>query len=69
MENGHAAVRQLRYLPAVGSAHGVEVLDFAALRRMGGAPHEDAVGILNLSKTYESVPPAAKKLHLGEKVN
>ncbi|WP_256642028.1 helix-turn-helix domain-containing protein [Streptomyces murinus] len=34
MENGHAAVRQLRYLPAVGSAHGVEVLDFAALRRM-----------------------------------
>ncbi|MFF2200023.1 AraC family transcriptional regulator [Streptomyces sp. NPDC058145] len=34
MENGHDAVRQLRYLPAVGSPHGVEVLDFAALRAM-----------------------------------
>ncbi|CAL9395516.1 HTH-type transcriptional activator RhaS [Streptomyces sp. enrichment culture] len=34
MENGHGAVRQLRYLPAVGSAYGVEVLDFAALRAM-----------------------------------
>ncbi|MFH8406995.1 helix-turn-helix domain-containing protein [Streptomyces sp. NPDC018019] len=34
MENGHGAVRQLRYLPAVGSAYGVEVLDFAALRSM-----------------------------------
>lgn len=34
VENGHSAVRQLRYLPAVGSAYGVEVLDFAALRSM-----------------------------------
>ncbi|TWV32561.1 helix-turn-helix domain-containing protein [Streptomyces misionensis] len=34
MENGHSAVRQLRYLPAVGSAYGVEVLDFAGLRAM-----------------------------------
>lgn len=34
MENGHSAVRQLRYLPAVGSAYGVEVLSFAALRAM-----------------------------------
>ncbi|MEU6587741.1 AraC family transcriptional regulator [Streptomyces sp. NPDC046881] len=34
MENGHHAVRQLRYWPAVGSPHGVEVLDFAALRSM-----------------------------------
>ncbi|MBC2878323.1 MULTISPECIES: AraC family transcriptional regulator [Streptomyces] len=34
MENGHPAVRQLRYSPAVGSSRGVEVLDFAALRRM-----------------------------------
>ncbi|MFF1284770.1 AraC family transcriptional regulator [Streptomyces sp. NPDC058299] len=34
MENGHQAVRQLRYSPAVGSPHGVEVLDFAALRAM-----------------------------------
>ncbi|MFJ4953783.1 helix-turn-helix domain-containing protein [Streptomyces sp. NPDC088760] len=34
MENGHHAVRQLRYSPAVGSPHGVEVLDFAALRSM-----------------------------------
>ncbi|MFY4722550.1 helix-turn-helix domain-containing protein [Streptomyces sp. LaBMicrA B280] len=34
MENGHGGVRQLRYLPAVGSVHGVEVIDFAALRRM-----------------------------------
>ncbi|MFD7710193.1 AraC family transcriptional regulator [Streptomyces sp. NPDC059786] len=34
MENGHDAVRQLRYLPAVGAAYGVEVLDFAALRAM-----------------------------------
>ncbi|MGW1597153.1 AraC family transcriptional regulator [Streptomyces sp. NPDC002343] len=32
MENGHAAVRQLRYLPPVGAAYGVEVLSFAALR-------------------------------------
>ncbi|MGW8401614.1 helix-turn-helix domain-containing protein [Streptomyces lydicus] len=32
MENGHLAVRQLRYLPAVGSPYGVEVLSFAALR-------------------------------------
>ncbi|POX58435.1 AraC family transcriptional regulator [Streptomyces sp. Ru62] len=32
MENGHLAVRQLRYLPAVGATHGVEVLSFAALR-------------------------------------
>lgn len=34
MENGHSGVRQLRYLPAVGSPYGVEVLDFAALRAM-----------------------------------
>ncbi|MGW2330265.1 helix-turn-helix domain-containing protein [Streptomyces sp. NPDC001700] len=34
MENGHGAVRQLRYLPAVGSAYGVETLTFAALRAM-----------------------------------
>ncbi|WP_051839319.1 AraC family transcriptional regulator [Streptomyces sp. NRRL F-5126] len=34
MENGHTAVRQLRYLPAVGSPYGVEVIDFAALRAM-----------------------------------
>ncbi|MGI5336271.1 helix-turn-helix domain-containing protein [Streptomyces sp. CA-181903] len=34
MENGHPAVRQLRYSPAVGSSHGVEVIDFAALRHM-----------------------------------
>ena len=34
MENGQSGVRQLRYLPAVGSAYGVEVLDFAALRSM-----------------------------------
>jgi AraC-like DNA-binding protein len=34
VENGHSAVRQLRYLPAVGSAYGVEVLSFAALRSM-----------------------------------
>ncbi|WP_329235240.1 AraC family transcriptional regulator [Actinoallomurus sp. NBC_01490] len=34
MKNGHSAVRQLRYLPAVGSAYGVEVLSFAALRSM-----------------------------------
>ncbi|MEU4202190.1 AraC family transcriptional regulator [Streptomyces sp. NPDC026294] len=34
MENGHGAVRQVHYLPAVGSAYGVEVLDFAALRSM-----------------------------------
>ncbi|AEW92787.1 helix-turn-helix transcriptional regulator [Streptantibioticus cattleyicolor] len=34
MENGHTAVRQLRYLPAVGATYGVEVLDFAALRAM-----------------------------------
>ncbi|MCP2350158.1 helix-turn-helix transcriptional regulator [Nonomuraea roseoviolacea] len=34
MKNGHGAVRQLRYLPAVGSAYGVEVLSFAALRSM-----------------------------------
>ncbi|MEU7559563.1 AraC family transcriptional regulator [Streptomyces eurythermus] len=32
MENGHPAVRQLRYLPPVGAAYGVEVLSFAALR-------------------------------------
>ncbi|MEU8473025.1 AraC family transcriptional regulator [Streptomyces sp. NPDC029006] len=34
MESGHHTVRQLRYSPAVGSPHGVEVLDFAALRSM-----------------------------------
>lgn len=34
VENGHSAVRQLHYLPAVGAVHGVEVLDFAALRSM-----------------------------------
>ncbi|WP_306887811.1 helix-turn-helix domain-containing protein [Streptomyces griseoviridis] len=37
VETGHdrgGGVRQLRYAPAVGSAYGVEVLDFAALRRM-----------------------------------
>ncbi|MBY8878227.1 helix-turn-helix domain-containing protein [Actinacidiphila acidipaludis] len=34
MENGQAAVRQLSYVPAVGAAYGVEVLDFAALRAM-----------------------------------
>ena len=34
VENGHLAVRRLRYLPAVGSPYGVEVLDFAALRAM-----------------------------------
>ncbi|GAA3117032.1 AraC family transcriptional regulator [Streptomyces rameus] len=34
VENGQHAVRQLRYLPAVGSWHGVEVMDFAALRVM-----------------------------------
>ncbi|WP_438490047.1 helix-turn-helix domain-containing protein [Streptomyces sp. S186] len=34
MENGHGTVRQLHYLPAVGSAYGVEVLSFAALRSM-----------------------------------
>ncbi|MFI0737451.1 helix-turn-helix domain-containing protein [Streptomyces sp. NPDC021100] len=40
MENGHPApVRQLRYSPAVGSSHGVEVLDFAALRRMDVRRH------------------------------
>ncbi|MCZ0204650.1 AraC family transcriptional regulator [Streptomyces sp. UMAF16] len=32
MENGHPAVRHLRYLPPVGAAYGVEVLSFAALR-------------------------------------
>ncbi|MFH9244252.1 helix-turn-helix domain-containing protein [Streptomyces lydicus] len=32
VENGHLAVRQLRYLPAVGAHYGVEVLSFAALR-------------------------------------
>ncbi len=32
VENGHLAVRQLRYLPAVGATQGVEVLSFAALR-------------------------------------
>ncbi|MFI0819890.1 AraC family transcriptional regulator [Streptomyces sp. NPDC021098] len=37
MENGHHAVRQLCYLPAVGAVYGVEVLDFAALRAMD--PH------------------------------
>ncbi|WP_053055479.1 AraC family transcriptional regulator [Streptomyces malaysiense] len=36
MESGHGAVRQLRYLPGVGSVHGVEVIDFAGLRRMDG---------------------------------
>ncbi|MHC3468045.1 AraC family transcriptional regulator [Streptomyces sp. 7R007] len=39
MENGHAAVRQLRYLPAVGSPYGVEVLDFNALRAMDTERH------------------------------
>jgi AraC-like DNA-binding protein len=34
VENGHSGVRQLRYLPAVGSPYGVEVMDFAALRAM-----------------------------------
>ncbi|GAA2635296.1 AraC family transcriptional regulator [Streptomyces axinellae] len=34
MESGHNVVRQLRYLPAVGSPYGVEVLDFAGLRAM-----------------------------------
>jgi AraC-like DNA-binding protein len=34
VENGHSPVRQLRYLPAVGSPYGVEVLDFTALRAM-----------------------------------
>lgn len=34
VENGQDAVRQLRYLPAIGSPHGVEVLDFAGLRSM-----------------------------------
>ncbi|MEU9446756.1 AraC family transcriptional regulator [Streptomyces sp. NPDC048304] len=34
VENGLTPVRQLRYLPAVGSPYGVEVLDFAALRAM-----------------------------------
>ncbi|MFH8342590.1 helix-turn-helix domain-containing protein [Streptomyces sp. AM6-12] len=34
MKSGHDAVRQLRYSPAVGSSHGVEVIDFAALREM-----------------------------------
>lgn len=34
VENGLDAVRQLRYLPAIGSPHGVEVLDFAGLRSM-----------------------------------
>ncbi|WP_051812720.1 helix-turn-helix domain-containing protein [Streptomyces sp. NRRL S-340] len=33
MENGQPAVRQLRYLPAVGAAYGVEVLSFESLRR------------------------------------
>ncbi|MEV5597982.1 helix-turn-helix domain-containing protein [Streptomyces sp. NPDC052496] len=33
MKNGHSAVRQLRYLPAVGAAYGVEVLSFAGLRK------------------------------------
>ncbi|UNO39512.1 AraC family transcriptional regulator [Streptomyces sp. MST-110588] len=37
MKNGHTAVRQLRYRPAVGAPHGVEVIDFAALRSMD--PH------------------------------
>ncbi|MFG3223848.1 AraC family transcriptional regulator [Kitasatospora sp. NPDC048194] len=37
MENGHQAVRQLRYAPAVGSPYGVEVLDFAGLRAMDTA--------------------------------
>lgn len=34
VESGQEAVRQLRYSPAVGSPHGVEVMDFAALRSM-----------------------------------
>ncbi len=34
MKNGHRAVRELPYSPAVGSPHGVEVLSFAALRSM-----------------------------------
>ncbi|MFF8592340.1 AraC family transcriptional regulator [Streptomyces sp. NPDC015220] len=34
VENGHVGVRQLSYLPAVGSPYGVEVMDFAALRAM-----------------------------------
>ncbi|MER7189750.1 helix-turn-helix transcriptional regulator [Streptomyces flaveolus] len=39
MENGHRAVRQLRYSPAVGSPHGVEVIDFGALRAMDTRRH------------------------------
>lgn len=39
VENGHPAVRQLRYSPAVGSSCGVEVLDFAALRSMDVRRH------------------------------
>ncbi|MER6947501.1 AraC family transcriptional regulator [Nonomuraea sp. NPDC000554] len=34
VKSGQSAVRQLHYLPAVGSAYGVEVLSFAALRSM-----------------------------------
>ncbi|MFD7919891.1 helix-turn-helix domain-containing protein [Streptomyces sp. NPDC059740] len=34
MENGLNTVRQLRYLPALGAAYGVEVLSFAGLRAM-----------------------------------
>ncbi|MFI9228408.1 helix-turn-helix domain-containing protein [Streptomyces rimosus] len=33
VKNGHPAVRQLRYLPAIGAAYGVEVLSFAGLRK------------------------------------
>ncbi|MER6046304.1 AraC family transcriptional regulator [Streptomyces sp. NPDC001793] len=39
MESGHSAVRQLRYLPAVGSTYGIEVLSFAALRSMDVQRH------------------------------
>ena len=34
MKNGHGAVRQLHYMPALGAAYGVEVLSFARLREM-----------------------------------
>ncbi|MFF4710564.1 helix-turn-helix domain-containing protein [Streptomyces eurythermus] len=39
MENGHPAIRQLRYLPPVGAAYGVEVLGFAALRETDTERH------------------------------
>ncbi|GAA2879816.1 AraC family transcriptional regulator [Streptomyces mexicanus] len=37
MKNGHSAVRQLHYAPALGAAYGVEVLSFARLREMDRA--------------------------------